>query len=171
MGDSPFLTVKGTFLYRSAVLPVRKFLFSSEGKVTSTMGCTRRVWIPSWISIVTIHFLQQVRGRGFDYATLIRDFNLVKWFGANSIRTSKHPPPKELLELADSHGIVVIDESPAVGLKEMLMYGNFNGIFAGLTNDKPKGTEKNWKPPATRHDFQDKYNLLQSSSFLIRDYP
>lgn len=53
----------------------------------------------------------------------------------------------------------------------MFMYGNFNGIFAGLTNDEPKGAEKNWKPPTTRHDFQDKYNLLQSSSFLIRDYP
>ncbi|KAL9981667.1 hypothetical protein ACROYT_G010405 [Oculina patagonica] len=60
-----------------------------------------------------------IRGRGFDYATLIRDFNLMQWFGANSIRTSKHPPPEELLELTDKYGIVVIDESPELGPKEV----------------------------------------------------
>ncbi|XP_068680105.1 beta-glucuronidase-like [Montipora foliosa] len=60
-----------------------------------------------------------IRGRGFDYATLVRDFNMIKWFGANSIRTSRHPPPKELLDLTDKHGIVVIDESPLVGPKEL----------------------------------------------------
>ncbi|KAK2574053.1 Beta-glucuronidase [Acropora cervicornis] len=60
-----------------------------------------------------------IRGRGFDYAALIKDFNLMKWFGANSIRTTRHPPPEELLELADKHGIVVIDESPPVAPKEM----------------------------------------------------
>ena len=65
---------------------------------------------------------QQIRGRGFDYVTLVRDFNLMKWFGANAIRTTKHPPPKELLELTDRHGIVVIDESPPVGPKEIFMY-------------------------------------------------
>lgn len=65
------------------------------------------------------HSLQQIRGRGFDYAALIKDFNLMKWFGANSIRTTRHPPPEELLELADKHGIVVIDESPPVAPKEM----------------------------------------------------
>ena len=64
----------------------------------------------------------QIRGRGFDYATLIRDFNLIKWFGANSIRTSKHPPPEELLELTDKYGIMVIDESPALGAKEVYQY-------------------------------------------------
>ncbi|XP_022808391.1 beta-glucuronidase-like [Stylophora pistillata] len=60
-----------------------------------------------------------IRARGFDYATLIRDFNLIQWFGANSIRTSEHPPPEELLELADKYGIMVINESPTVGTKEV----------------------------------------------------
>ncbi|XP_020613653.1 beta-glucuronidase-like isoform X1 [Orbicella faveolata] len=63
-----------------------------------------------------------IRGRGFDYATLIRDFNLIQWFGANSIRTSKHPPPEELLDLTDKHGIVVIDESPELGPEEVFQY-------------------------------------------------
>ena len=66
--------------------------------------------------------LPQIRGRGFDYATLIRDFNLMKWFGANSIRTSKHPPPNELLELTDKHGIVVIDESPTARSNKIFLY-------------------------------------------------
>ena len=53
---------------------------------------------------------------------MIRDFNLIQWFGANSIRTSKHPPSEELLDLADKHGIVVIDESPELGPEEVFQY-------------------------------------------------
>lgn len=53
---------------------------------------------------------------------MIRDFNLIQWFGANSIRTSKHPPPEELLDLTDKHGIVVIDESPELGPEEVFQY-------------------------------------------------
>ena len=37
------------------------------------------------------------------------------WLGANSFRTSHYPYAEEVLEYADRHGIVVIDETPAVG--------------------------------------------------------
>lgn len=74
------------------------------------------------MTICMFFLLWQIRGRGFDYVTLIRDFNLIQWFGANSIRTSKHPPPEELLDLTDKYGIVVIDESPELGPEEVFQY-------------------------------------------------
>jgi beta-glucuronidase len=57
-----------------------------------------------------------VRGKGLDYPLLMKDINLIKWLGANSFRTSHYPYSEELMDLCDQHGIVVIDESPAVGL-------------------------------------------------------
>jgi beta-glucuronidase len=46
----------------------------------------------------------------------VKDLNLLKWTGANSFRTSHYPYSEEVMDLADSEGIVVIDESPAVGM-------------------------------------------------------
>ncbi|OQD98638.1 hypothetical protein PENVUL_c069G07585 [Penicillium vulpinum] len=40
----------------------------------------------------------------------------MKWMGANSFRTSHYPYAEEVMEFADRNGIVVIDETPAVGL-------------------------------------------------------
>lgn len=56
-----------------------------------------------------------VRGRGLDNAMLVKDFNLLAWIGANSFRASHYPYAEEVLNLADELGMVVIDESPAVG--------------------------------------------------------
>ena len=47
----------------------------------------------------------------------MKDVNLIKWLGANSIRTSHYPYAEEFMDLCDKNGIVVIDESPAIGLK------------------------------------------------------
>ncbi|MCX5262592.1 beta-glucuronidase [Streptomyces sp. NBC_00199] len=57
-----------------------------------------------------------VRGKGHDDAYLVHDFQLMKWVGANSFRTSHYPYAEEVLDFADRHGIVVIDETAAVGL-------------------------------------------------------
>ncbi|OQV24495.1 Beta-glucuronidase [Hypsibius exemplaris] len=57
-------------------------------------------------------------GRGFNLPVMVKDFNLMNWIGGNSFRTSHYPYAEEVLEYADQHGIVVIDESPAVGLHE-----------------------------------------------------
>ena len=48
----------------------------------------------------------------------MKDVNLLLWLGANSFRTSHYPYSEELMELCDQHGIVVVDEAPAVGLKK-----------------------------------------------------
>ena len=47
----------------------------------------------------------------------MKDVNLLLWLGANCFRTSHYPYSEELMELCDQHGIVVVDETPAVGLK------------------------------------------------------
>jgi beta-glucuronidase len=57
-----------------------------------------------------------LRGRGTDDVVLLKDFELMRWIGANSFRTSHYPYAEEVYRLADEMGIVVIDELPAVGL-------------------------------------------------------
>lgn len=58
----------------------------------------------------------QIRGRGVDNVMLVKDHNLIRWTGANSYRTSHYPYAEEILDLTDQLGIVIIDESPAIGL-------------------------------------------------------
>lgn len=57
-----------------------------------------------------------LHGKGLDHAQLVRDYELLKWVGANSYRTSHYPYSEEAMELADRYGIMIIDEIPAVGL-------------------------------------------------------
>ena len=62
------------------------------------------------------HEDSHIHGRGFDEALNVKDFNLMKWIGANSFRTAHYPYSEEIMRLADREGIVVIDETPAVGV-------------------------------------------------------
>lgn len=55
-------------------------------------------------------------GKGHNNALMVADFELLDWIGANSLRTSHYPYAEEIIEYADRHGLVVIDETPAVGL-------------------------------------------------------
>jgi beta-glucuronidase len=57
-----------------------------------------------------------VIGKGHNDAFLVHDFELLKWVGANSFRTSHYPYAQDVLDYADRQGIVVIDETAAVGL-------------------------------------------------------
>jgi beta-glucuronidase len=56
-----------------------------------------------------------VRGKAHDDALMVHDYALLQWVGANSFRTSHYPYAEEVLDYADRHGIVVIDETAAVG--------------------------------------------------------
>ncbi|MFR8316998.1 MAG: beta-glucuronidase [Catenibacillus sp.] len=55
-------------------------------------------------------------GRGFNPVMNAKDISLMKWMGANSFRTSHYPYSEEMMRLCDAEGIVVIDETPAVGV-------------------------------------------------------
>jgi beta-glucuronidase len=57
-----------------------------------------------------------VHGRGFNLPVMVKDHALMQWTGANSYRTSHYPYAEEQLQLADRLGMLVIDETPAVGL-------------------------------------------------------
>lgn len=69
-----------------------------------------------------------VRGKGHDPAYMVHDFQLMDWIGANSFRTSHYPYAEEVMEFADRQGIVVIDETPAVGLNLAITSGLFGGV-------------------------------------------
>ena len=62
-------------------------------------------------------------GRAMPPAAIIRDFELMRWTGANSFRTSHYPYAEEWYEHADRQGFLVIGESPLVGLCTRLFEG------------------------------------------------
>ncbi|XP_068085631.1 beta-glucuronidase isoform X2 [Anabrus simplex] len=62
------------------------------------------------------HEDSNLRGKGLDYTLLLRDHNLISWIGANCYRTSHYPYAEEAMDMADSQGILIINESPAVNL-------------------------------------------------------
>jgi beta-glucuronidase len=57
-----------------------------------------------------------VIGKGLCHPLIIKDFDLMKWIGANSFRTSHYPYAEEWLDIADEQGVLVISETPFVGL-------------------------------------------------------
>lgn len=77
------------------------------------------------------HEDSDVVGRGFNIGVMKRDFELMKWIGANSFRTSHYPYSEEVYQMADREGFLIIDEVPAVGLFESMM--NFMEASTGKT--------------------------------------
>lgn len=76
-----------------------------------------------------------VNGRGFAPCFMKRDYELMKWIGANSFRTSHYPYTEEMYQLADREGFLIIDEVAAVGFMERTGFRMF--MDAG-TGAKPK---------------------------------
>ena len=72
-------------------------------------------------------------GRGLNRPMNAKDISLMKWQGANSFRTSHYPYSEEMMRLCDAEGIVVIDETPAVGLN--LKFGGGIVFSADVTSD------------------------------------
>ncbi|XP_077360838.1 beta-glucuronidase [Festucalex cinctus] len=79
---------------------------------------------PFYFHGVNKHEDADIRGKGFDLPLIVKDFNLMKWLGVNSFRTSHYPYAEEILQMCDRHGIVVIDECPGVGIKDIRSFGN-----------------------------------------------
>lgn len=59
-------------------------------------------------------------GKGFNHALTVKDFYLLKWIGANSFRTSHYPYDENIMDFADRNGILIIDETPFVGLNDRM---------------------------------------------------
>lgn len=82
-----------------------------------------------------------VNGRGMNEALNVKDFSLMKWIGANSFRTAHYPYSEEMMRLADKEGIVVIDETPAVGVHLNFMATSLFGGGAKRDTWKEIGTK------------------------------
>ncbi len=76
------------------------------------------------------HEESPLHGRGLNLPQLVKDFHLLKWIGANSVRTSHYPYSEEFLDLADEFGILVVDEVFSINLDFRLVSD------ATLTNHK-----------------------------------
>ncbi|MDI2030244.1 beta-glucuronidase [Saccharopolyspora sp. TS4A08] len=87
---------------------------------------------PFYFTGFGMHEDHSVRGKGHDDASMVHDFALLDWIGANSLRTSHYPYAEEVLDYADRHGIVVIDETAAVGMNL--------GLAGGIMNAETKKT-------------------------------
>lgn len=71
-------------------------------------------------------------GRGVNLPMNTRDLAIMGWQGANSFRTSHYPYSEEMMRQCDAEGVVVIDETTAVGVN--LRFGGgagFGGEHAG----------------------------------------
>lgn len=64
--------------------------------------------------MTTAQILLQIRGKGLDLAIVVKDYNLLKWLGVNTYRTSHYPYAEEIMDFADEQGIMIIDECPSV---------------------------------------------------------
>lgn len=80
---------------------------------------------PFYFTGFGMHEDHPIVGKQHNDAMMVQDFNRLKWIGANSMRTSHYPYSEEFMDHADATGLVVIDETPAVGLN----MGLGGGIF------------------------------------------
>jgi beta-glucuronidase len=54
-----------------------------------------------------------VIGKGMNLPFMVKDFNLMRWIGANSFRTAHYPYSEEQMRMADRQGLLVINEAAA----------------------------------------------------------
>jgi beta-glucuronidase len=109
---------------------------------------------PFYFTGFGMHEDHLVKGKGHDNTFMVNDFELLKWVGANSFRTSHYPYAEEVMDYADRHGIVVIDETAAVGLNQL-----FAGAFGA-----PK--EPTYGPDTANEKTQ--ANVMQAVQELIQ---
>ncbi|MCQ2056736.1 MAG: DUF4981 domain-containing protein [Bacteroidaceae bacterium] len=57
------------------------------------------------------HMQHPELGHAMDEATVRKDFEILKQFNFNAVRTSHYPPVNEYLDLADEYGLYIIDET------------------------------------------------------------
>jgi len=104
------------------------------------------------------HEESDIMGRGFDLGVIKRDFELMKWIGANSFRTAHYPHCEEVYQLADREGFLVINETAAVGL----MASTLNFF------DAARGPQTNFFGKETTQELLD-CHITQMQELIQRD--
>lgn len=108
-------------------------------------------------------------GRGLNLCLDVKDINLLHLLGANSFRTSHYPYAEEMYSLCDRAGIVIIDETSAVGIggagnpyREYNMHEHHKDVIKDLINrDKNHPSVVMWSlgnEPETERYPEDAYN-------------
>ena len=102
------------------------FLNTSDNLSRQTFGFRSVSWTDRQILIndkpfyclgFGMHEDSEIHGRGFDPVIMTKDLNLLEWMGGNCYRTTHYPYAEERMYENDRRGIVVVAETPAVGLK------------------------------------------------------
>jgi beta-glucuronidase len=124
-----------------------------------------------------------VLGRGFNWGVAKRDFECMKWIGANCFRTSHYPYAEEWYRLADEEGFLVMDEVAAVGMIRSLMNfadagaGKAVGFFEGVDCDRLLCVHKQQMEEMFQRDKNHPcvfawslFNEPETTSVYARDY-
>lgn len=133
------------------------------------------------------HEDSNIRGKGLDLPLVAKDYNLIRWTGANSYRTSHYPYADELMDFADRNGIVIIDECPAVnleGFKPGLLQNHLRVMEELIARDKNHpsvvmwslGNEPRSNVPEAKGYFQTVADHVRSldptrPTILVMSYP
>lgn len=80
---------------------------------------------PVYLTGFGMHEDHPIVGKQHNDTMMLRDFELLDWIGANSLRTSHYPYASAVMDYCDEQGILVIDEVAAVGQN----FGLGGGIF------------------------------------------
>jgi beta-galactosidase len=65
---------------------------------------------PLKLNAINSHMQHPITSHVIDEATIRKDFEILKQFNFNAIRTSHYPPTNKYLELANEYGLFIIDE-------------------------------------------------------------
>lgn len=139
LADVNLWSTETPYLYTLRVQYGQDVYYESFGfREISIQGC--RICLngkPIYLKGFGKHEDSPVHGRGFDPAFAAKDIALLQWMGANSFRTSHYPYSETMMQMCDKAGILVIDETPAVGLNTGftavgLLGGNAGGTWAQL---------------------------------------
>lgn len=112
---------------------------------------------PVYLTGFGMHEDHLITGKGHNNAFMVNDFELLKWVGANSFRTSHYPYAEEVMDYADKHGFLVIDETAAVGMNM--------GLSSGIFQERPKYTFG----PENINDASQKSLASQITELISRD--
>jgi beta-galactosidase len=67
--------------------------------------------VPLKVNAQNSHMQHPEMGHTMDEATIRRDFEILKQFNFNAVRTSHYPPVNRYLQLANEYGLYIIDET------------------------------------------------------------
>ncbi|KAJ8722165.1 hypothetical protein PYW08_004567 [Mythimna loreyi] len=118
---------------------------------------------PLYLKGFGMHEDSDFRGKGWDQVLWVKNFNLIKWLGANAFRTSHYPYAEEIYQLADEYGIMIIDECPSVdtdGFSEKLLVKHKQSLTELIRRDKNHPSVIMWSisnEPRSAHKLADKY--------------